>query len=225
MAARLASQLQRGWVVGVDSSDSMIEAARRYLLPNLSFLLVDAQDARFYAAHPETFDLVVAFHSIHWMEDQPALFQGAMTALKPGGRLIARMAAEGFDPVYEIADELIQSGEWREFGANFSDPMHRLSVKELANMVEEIGFELVRLERVEESDCIGSEERLKRQIASWLPHTEGMGGLQKGLFLDQLVVTYLDRFPPDEEGRVQLYDTHLELEVRKPGCLSYDWRY
>lgn len=225
LTARIASQLPCGWVVGIDCSESMVQAAQRILLPNLSFLVIDGQDSHFYAAHPETFDLIVAFHSVHWMEDQEALFRGVMTALKPGGRLFARIASNGFDPVQEIADRLIQSKGWEEFGARFSDPIRRLSSRDLTRLLDEVGFDIVQLEEVEEDDSFDELEPLKRQIASWLPHLDGMSQRQKQLFLDELVALYLDQFPPDGEGKIHLYDCYLELSARKPGSLSFSSRY
>jgi trans-aconitate methyltransferase len=221
LTGRIAALLPCGWVIGIDQSESMVQAAHRILLPNLSFLVVDGQDSHFYAAHPETFDLIVAFHSVHWMEDQQALFRGVMTALKPNGCFLARISSDGFDPVQEIADRLIQSREWEEFGLHFSDPIRRLSKKDLTVMIEEIGLEIVRLEATQEDDLFEEIEPLKRQIASWLPHIQGMSQRQKQLFLDELVGSYLDQFPPDEEGKIHLYDSYLEVEAYKPSAISY----
>jgi trans-aconitate methyltransferase len=68
-------------VLGVDPSDSMLEAARALGLP------VEKADGQKlpYAAR---FDAVFSNAALHWMPDQAAVAAGVFRALKPGGRYV-----------------------------------------------------------------------------------------------------------------------------------------
>jgi SAM-dependent methyltransferase len=68
-------------VLGVDSSDAMLDAARAR---GLRVERADGQ-ALPYAAR---FDAVFSNAALHWMPDQPAVAAGVFRALKPGGRYV-----------------------------------------------------------------------------------------------------------------------------------------
>ena len=68
-------------VLGVDSDDAMLAAARSR---GLSVLRMDGQRLGF----GEQFDAVFSNAALHWMRDQEAVAAGVLNALKPGGRYV-----------------------------------------------------------------------------------------------------------------------------------------
>lgn len=68
-------------VLGVDSSETMLAAARAR---GLDVRQVDGQALPFDAQ----FDAVFTNAALHWMPDQPAVAAGVFRALKPGGRYV-----------------------------------------------------------------------------------------------------------------------------------------
>jgi len=76
-------------VVGVDSSQDMVDAARRRGL--------DARVANGYRlAFDREFDAVFSNAALHWMKDNPdAVTAGVNRALKPGGRFVGEMGGHG----------------------------------------------------------------------------------------------------------------------------------
>ena len=68
-------------VLGVDSDDAMLAAARSR---GLSVLRMDGQRLGF----GEQFDAVFSNAALHWMRDQQAVAAGVLNALKPGGRYV-----------------------------------------------------------------------------------------------------------------------------------------
>jgi len=89
-------------VTGVDVSARQLDLARGYL-PEATFIRSDMLDLTF---QPETFDAVVAFHSIIYVprEKHPALLASIYRWLKPGGTLLATLtisACEGEDADWE----------------------------------------------------------------------------------------------------------------------------
>ena len=86
----LSAQLQAAGaiVLGVDSSSSMIEAARAAGI-NAQFLNMEQLPYR------AEFDAVFSNAALHWVADQDAMLQGVRRALKPGGRFVAEMGGHG----------------------------------------------------------------------------------------------------------------------------------
>jgi 2-polyprenyl-3-methyl-5-hydroxy-6-metoxy-1,4-benzoquinol methylase len=120
----------RGFAVtGVDVSTRQLELARRNV-PEGTFLKADMSEVVFA---PESFDAVVAFHSIIHLPrtEHPALLESIYRWLRPGGTLLATMTLTD----YEGREE-----DWEGWGA----PMVWSHYGRSANvaMLSEGGFEI-----------------------------------------------------------------------------------
>lgn len=75
-----------GRVLGLDISQPLLERARKRAgdLPQLGFLLADAQTHRFETSDN---DLVASRFGVMFFDDFVAAFRNLMTALRPGGRI------------------------------------------------------------------------------------------------------------------------------------------
>jgi SAM-dependent methyltransferase len=82
-------------VTGVDISARQLELARRQV-PDATFLKADMTDLSFA---PETFDAVVAFHSIIHVPrtEHPALLEKIHRWLRPGGSFLATWALDEWE--------------------------------------------------------------------------------------------------------------------------------
>ena len=92
-------------VTGVDISARQLELARRHV-PAARLLRADMADLRFA---PETFDAVVAFHSIIHLPraEHPALLDAVGRWLKPGG---------GFLATWALGEWEGEEGDWEGWG-------------------------------------------------------------------------------------------------------------
>ena len=120
----------RGFAVtGVDVSAKQLELARTYV-PDGTFIKADMTEVDF---GPESFDAVVAFHSVIHVPrtEHPALLESIHRWLEPGGALLATMTVAD----YEGRDE-----DWEGWGA----PMVWSHYDRNANvaMLREAGFEI-----------------------------------------------------------------------------------
>ena len=97
---------QRFAVTGVDFSAKQLELARRNA-PSASFIKADMTDLEFA---PETFDAVVALHSIIHVPraEHPALIGNIRRWLKPGGGFLATWALGEWEGA---------EGDWESWGA------------------------------------------------------------------------------------------------------------
>lgn len=146
ISARIAAQLARGAVLGVDASADMVAYAQRQFpgdqCPNLSFEVADAR----YLGFEARFDLVVSFNALHWVPQAADALRGIHRALKPEGlarlRLVTRAALASLE---EVAEEVRREPRWAGAFAGFSDPYLRLSAEEYAALAESLGLKLVSL--------------------------------------------------------------------------------
>jgi trans-aconitate methyltransferase len=77
-------------VIGIDSSTSMIETARK-TYPGIEFLVADARDFSF----PAPFDAVFSNATLHWITEQEQVVNCIAVSLKTGGRFVAEFAGKG----------------------------------------------------------------------------------------------------------------------------------
>jgi 2-polyprenyl-3-methyl-5-hydroxy-6-metoxy-1,4-benzoquinol methylase len=120
-------------VTGVDLSEHQLDLARK-LVPEATLLKADMTELDFGS---ETFDAVVAFHSIIHVprEDHPALLEMIHHWLEPGGLFLATLAVTDFDG---------EDRDWQGWGT----PMRWSHYDAQTNkgMLREAGFDVVRAE-------------------------------------------------------------------------------
>ena len=83
---RQLSQATSGRVLGIDSSESMIDIAIKNdkNASNLNF----QKDSALSVIKGESFDIATCFSVLHWIRETEAFFEAAFQNLKPGGKLL-----------------------------------------------------------------------------------------------------------------------------------------
>jgi trans-aconitate methyltransferase len=128
-------------VVGVDSSQDMVEAARRR---GLDARVADAYHLDFI----REFDAVFCNAALHWMKEKPdAVISGVSRALKPKGRFVAEMGGHG--NVAAITVALLSTLERRRV-VNPSSliPWYYPTVDGYRTRLEAGGFEVTYIELI-----------------------------------------------------------------------------
>lgn len=94
-------------VHGLDSSEDMIEAARKRL-PALRFDVADIEAWN----DPGPFDLIFANAVLQWVPDHAALFPRLVEKLAPGGHLAVQMPDNLDEPAHRLMRETGAEGPW-----------------------------------------------------------------------------------------------------------------
>jgi SAM-dependent methyltransferase len=128
-------------VIGIDSSEEMVEAARAR---GIDAFLADAEGmdlARFGA-----FDAVFSNAALHWMLDADAVASGVFAALRPGGRFVGEMGGEGNLRALRgaLRDELTGRGH----AMPEQDPAWYPGVEEFTRLYCVAGFSEIRAELI-----------------------------------------------------------------------------
>jgi len=120
-------------VVGIDSSEEMIERTRASR-PSIELRNADARTATF----DEPFDAVFSNAALHWIDEQDDALSTVTGALRPGGRFVAELGGDG--NVAAIVDAVLD--ELAERGYDAENPWHFPTVGEYASRLERHGFEV-----------------------------------------------------------------------------------
>lgn len=218
ITAVIAASLPKGRVVGVDSSEQMINLAKKAYsaehYPNLNFILMDAQNLSF----EEDFDVAFSNAALHWVLDQKSVLYGVKRSLKSSGRILFQMAGKGnAKAVLDIFDELFLLPEWKPYFKDFVFPYAFLSPQEYRTLLVDAGLNPVRVEQIPKDMTHKGAAGLAGWIrTTWLPYTQRLPEMLQPKFIDEIVQRYLKRCPPDAEGIVHLDMVRLEVEAKKP---------
>jgi trans-aconitate methyltransferase len=118
-------------VLGVDSSEDMIAAARGL---GLDARVIDAQVLEFH----EEFDAVFSNAALHWMKRPAAVIDGVWKALKAGGRFVAEMGGAGNIATITAALEAVLL----ERGLQPESPWFFPSANDYGALLESRGFKV-----------------------------------------------------------------------------------
>lgn len=176
-------------VVGVDASDTMIEAARAR---GVDAHVADGQTLGFSAE----FDAVFSNAALHWMLDGEAVARGVFRALKPGGRFVGEMGGQGNVATIRMGlrAELLRRG----YKVPDEDPQWYPGIAEFSSVYEAAGFVDV------DATLIPRPTPLPAGVSGWLK-TFRTG------FMDHATV-------PDEQQDdvARAVEQSLETKLRKP---------
>ena len=137
-------------VTGIDISRKLLAIAQQRMaerkLHNVEFLQTSLFDERF---QPGSFDMVMAFHVLHFFEDIDAVFKRIHDLLKPGGMFISETACLGeknkiMGKVLRVAGHL-----------GFLPLINLLTTKQLEKALEKNGFTIV--DKTKFSDSLDAE--------------------------------------------------------------------
>jgi trans-aconitate methyltransferase len=215
VTAELAAHVPEGSVLGIDSSETMIEFALRQFpqafFPNLQFRGGDA--TRLTYSHE--FDLVVSFASLHWISDHLAVLAGIKRALKPSGRTLLQFGGQGNAAlISDVANELTADRRWKGYFVGFTYPWFFYSVEEYQAFIARVGLLPERVELIPKDMVHGGKEALKGWIRTvFLPYTGRLPEALREDFVEQIADTYIERRPPDENGRIHVQMVRLEVQA------------
>lgn len=118
----LTALLARRWpgaqVIGVDSSTSMIAAARREHGRSVRFDQADLRDW----APPGPVDVLVSNATLHWVPDHRERLSGLLDALGPGGYLAVQVPGDFAAPLHRIRVELAATAPYAAYLSDLPQP-------------------------------------------------------------------------------------------------------
>jgi trans-aconitate 2-methyltransferase len=120
-------------VIGLDASLSMVAQARQNF-PKRRFQVGDARSFRF----EQPFDGIFSNAALHWVREAGLAAESMALALKPGGRLVLEIGAQGNIARIREATETVLKNHGFAAAHNWYFP----SLGEYASLLEQQGFEI-----------------------------------------------------------------------------------
>lgn len=140
LTEELARRVPRGRVVGVDRSPAMLQTAADWLRPHapaVTLVLADGAALPFRRA----FDAVFSGATFHWIHDHAALFRSIITALKPGGRLVAQCGGgPNLALLHARAEGLMRDPRFAPFFGEWTEPTYYADVETTKRRLAAAGF-------------------------------------------------------------------------------------
>jgi trans-aconitate 2-methyltransferase len=141
---RITEELHRrlpgGRVTGADRSEAMLRSAAPWLRQHAAGVRLVQADG---AALPfrRAFDAVFSTATFHWIPDHGALFRSIITALKPGGRLVAQCGGgPNLSVLRARADHLRRAPHIAPYFDDWTEPWYNADVDSTRRRLTAAGF-------------------------------------------------------------------------------------
>ena len=192
LTCMIADQLPDGWVLGIDASQGMIEAAMPKATANLDFRLLDIDDLDF----EEAFDIIFSNATLHWVKDHRKLLCNVRRALRPGGRVRFDFAGEGnCVNFFAIVHEAMALDRFASAFDDFEWPWYMPSVAEYTALASESGLRNVKVWGGNADRYFPDKEAMIRWIdqPSIVPFLEILPETERTPFRDYVVKRMVER--------------------------------
>ena len=208
----LAHSSQQGSVIGIDSSEDMLQYSQeKYApVPNLNFELGDVQALTF----DKEFNLVTSFSCLHWPTDKLATFQGIFNALKPQGKalLAIPLPDENF---FRTVNHVVESATWKDYFQDYQNPLDAMLDDDYVDYAEQAGFTVAQVDIKRWVEPFDTKEELRNWMAAVIPHLSCLTeDKQKNEFMEMIVAYYLT-VSEQHEGQYEILIPFIELTLLK----------
>lgn len=208
--AVLQAHAPHAQVIGIDSSDDMLRAARARL-PQVRFQLADIQSWEAGAA-PQ---LILANASLQWLPDHARLYPRLLAQLAPGGWLAIQTPDNLQEPAHRLAREVAADGPW---AAQIGEVRHaqRHSVQAYYDILGAHACEL-DIWRTTYFHILDSAAAIVEWFKSTalLPFLQPLQAEQQSAFLERYKEAIAEAYPVQADGRVLLPFPRLFLVARR----------
>ena len=170
MTALIAEKVTQGSVIGLDSSESMIQFAQKTFPPNnhpnLRFECGSAESIPYH----NRFDRILSFNCLHWVADHHAVLTTAAQSLKPHGSILFTMMADD-NLIVDVLDNITQSKPWSSyFIAPKKSWCFPQNVETYKTLLKKTGFIAKNIKSVRRSITFDNEKQLLGSMKAWIPH-------------------------------------------------------
>lgn len=213
VTGELAARVPRGGVIALDRSPAMLATAREWLhahAPGVRLVLADGAALPFQ----RRFDAVFSTATFHWIHDHAALFRSIITALRPGGRLVAQCGGAGnLALLLGRAERLMREPRFANNFDDWTEPTYFSDVDSAGRRMRAAGFEEIEASLEPAPTSFDSPLAFQEFIANVCVryHLARLSPRDGDLFLRELTVAAAADSPP-----LTLDYWRLNLSARRP---------
>jgi trans-aconitate 2-methyltransferase len=214
VTAEIVPRVPDGRVFGLDRSPAMLETADAWLRAHAPAVRLVNGDA---AALPfqRAFDAIFSTATFHWVHDHAALFRSLITALRPGGRLVAQCGGgPNLATLFGRASRLMREGRFAPYFEEWEEPAYYADVETTRLRMTAAGFVDVEVALEAAPTRFDSPVEFSEFIAHVCVrhHVSRLPSRERHEFLRELTVAAAGDSPP-----LTLDYWRLNLSGRRPG--------
>lgn len=192
LTKRLSELVPKGYVVGIDSSQGMIDTAKELKSSNLSFRLLNINDIDFI----EEFDIIFSNATLHWILNHKKLLLNIYKALERNGIVRFNFAGDGnCSNFFAVINDVIQLDEFKDCFTDFQWPWYMPTIDEYKALVESCSFKKINIWE-ENADRFF---QTKNDMIKWIdqpsivPFLKMVNEKQKDKFRDIVIIKMVNR--------------------------------
>ena len=142
LTVQFSELVPQGFVLGIDTSQGMIDEAQKHEKHNLQFKKIDIN----YLAFKDEFDFVFSNATLHWIKDHNSLLSNVLTSLRPEGIVRFNFAADGnCSNFFKIVRDMITGEEYSRYFMNFEWPWYMPEIQEYKDILKQFPFKETRV--------------------------------------------------------------------------------
>lgn len=213
ITAEIADNLKNGFVLGVDSSESMIRFANEEFARtrnNLKFNVCFAEKLPYL----NQFDLIISFACLHWVKDQAAFLLGAKNAIKENGKIVITLYPK-HPYIWESIDETTNSPIWNGFFQGYENPHISYNEDIYKKLATNANLNIEHLEEQIPIAYFDSKNEMEAFLRSWLPHTDQVHPQLRNKFITDIGNTFMKKSSSINENRIGMPFRRLDVILSK----------
>ena len=172
LTSELMERLPRGRLVAIDRSWNMLMTARTNLRPAFGNRVSFAQVSLPALPFANWADLVFSTATFHWIKDHQALFNNILTALRPGGHLMAQCGGgPNLARAHALAEQLMRAEPFAPYFGDWPGPWEFANAEVTAARLEHAGFTETVTSIEEAPTTLASEADYREFVTTVIYHT------------------------------------------------------
>ena len=165
------ARLPWGRLVAIDRSWNMLMTARANLRPTFGDRVSFAQVSLPAMPFANWADLVFSTATFHWIKDHQALFNNILTALRPGGHLMAQCGGgANLARAHALAEQLMHAEPFAEYFGDWPGPWEFANAEVTAERLHRAGFTEVVTSLEEAPTTLASEADYREFVTTVIYH-------------------------------------------------------
>jgi trans-aconitate methyltransferase len=208
----IAECLPSGFVVGIDSSESMIRlASKSFRRNNLSFYTMSATDI----CLDIKFDIAFSNATLHWVKDHQAVLVSLKKHLKQNSKILFQMGGYGnAREMVEVVESVTALEKWKKYFNDFAFPYSFYKISDYEKLLPITGYRVERIELIQKDMIHENVDGLKGWVrTTWFPYTDRLPEDKREFFINELIDGYLSKHPTDSNGKTHVKMVRLEVEA------------
>jgi len=209
LTAQLAARVPDGHVLGIDTSNGMLQTARRHECSNLHFQQKDISALDFL----EEFDVVFSNATLHWVHDHERLLDDVFRALRKGGFVRFNFAGEGnCENLLRIVREAMAHPRFSPHFRDFAWPWYMPSLGQYMWLAARTRFHEIRVWTENADHAFAGSEAMIRWVdqPSLVPFLARVPEADKGPFRETVVRRMIEE---TQRGDGTCFETFRRINV------------